>query len=98
MRKSPPSLQNTGNFRRLLHRSAHTTHIIVVVLVVVVEVAVAEIQFPRVIIVGRVLGRRPIVTCPSGNTPKGLYTVTLRKSRKLCLSLPCYSRNRLSAF
>lgn len=65
MRKSPPSLQNTGNFRRLLHRSAHTTHIIVVVLVVVVEVAVAEIQFPRVIIVGRVLGQRPIVTCPS---------------------------------
>ena len=36
-----------------------------VILVVVVEVAVAKIQFPRVIIVGRVLGRRPIVTCPS---------------------------------
>ena len=48
-----------------MHRSADTTDIIIVVLVVVVEVAVAKIQFPRVIIVGRVLGRRPIVTCPS---------------------------------
>ena len=45
----------------LLCKIPHTTHIVIVVLVVVVEVAVGEIEFPRVIVVVRVLRRRPIV-------------------------------------
>ena len=59
-----------------LLKSPNTTHVIVVVLVVVVRIAIVEIQFVCVIIVGGRLTTRPADASV----------------------LPCYKRNRLSAF